>query len=112
MPVHTVGPSAGRGGPLDLAAAIAVGLRSLGDLRDPPAEVRDGRLEELLRASVEHYRSPTRTSTDGDTPAVDAAISAARTACAYLATRSLEDAYFALRTAHDLLPRGPAPAAP
>jgi hypothetical protein len=100
--------------PLDLAAAIAVGLRALRDLRDLPAGVEDGRLVEMLRASLAAYRPPlrSRSGTDGDTPAAEAVAAAIRTACAHLATRSFEDAYLALRTAHDFLPRRPAPSRP
>ncbi|MHC1562218.1 hypothetical protein ACR9E3_24915 [Actinomycetospora sp. C-140] len=87
-------------GPPELGAAIRVALDHLADLADPPEAVRDGRLDRLLRASVEaHLAAPGRILED--------VVAAVRTACAHLAATELEDAYLALRAALDRLPRRP-----
>lgn len=94
--------------PLELAAAIHVALHALRDLRTLPPAVRGGHLEATLRTSLTHHQEATDPphSTDHDTTSA-AAVAATRTACAFLATHSYEDAYLALRTAHDLLPTRP-----
>lgn len=95
--------------PLELPTAVVAGLQALGNLRDLPSGVRDGRLERMLRATLAHHRAPS--SPDGTTaaPPTEASMAAVRTACAHLATREYEDAYLALCTAYDHLPRHPAP---
>jgi hypothetical protein len=96
-------------GPLELSTAVVAGLQALRNLRDLPLGVRDGRLERMLRATLAHHRPPA-----GDDPGpgavsgAEAATAAVRTACAHLATREYEDAYLALCTAYDGLPRRPA----
>jgi hypothetical protein len=92
----------GVGGPAPLGVAIAVALRVLGDLAHVEAGVADGRLEALLRASLTQHCSTARRAPDGDTPDPATAVLAA---CAYLAAGGCEDAYLALRTARDYLPR-------
>jgi hypothetical protein len=89
--------------PLELPTAVVVGLQALGDLRDLPTGVRDGRLERMLRATLDHHRPPRASS------ATEASAAAVRTACAHLAAGEHEDAYLALCTAYDYLPRRPAP---
>jgi hypothetical protein len=89
--------------PLELPTAVVAGLQALGDLRDLPMGVRDGRLERMLRATLDQHRPP-RAS-----PATEASAAAVRTACAHLAAGEHEDAYLALCTAYDYLPRRPAP---
>lgn len=97
-------PSPGDG--LDLAGAVTLALRVLSDLRRPPEAVRDGRLEHLLRASlVVPATSTAPHDGDGDDAATAAGRVAAMTACAHLAAAAYEDAYLALRTAHDVLDR-------
>lgn len=82
-------------GPPDLGAAVRMALRHLVDLTVPTEAVRDGRVDRMLRDALESPASARF---------VDA-VGAARTACAYLAAGELEDAYLALRTALDRLPR-------
>jgi hypothetical protein len=89
--------------PLELPTAVVAGLQALGDLRDLPMGVRDGRLERMLRATLDHHRPPRASS------ATEASAAAVRTACAHLAAGEHEDAYLALCTAYDYLPRRPAP---
>ena len=89
--------------PLELPIAVVTGIQALGDLRDLPMGVRDGRLERMLRTSLEHHRPPRASS------ATEASAAAVRTACAHLAAGEHEDAYLALCTAYDFLPRRPAP---
>jgi hypothetical protein len=89
--------------PLDLPTAVVTGIQALGDLRDLPMGVRDGRLERMLRATLDHHRPPRASS------ATEASAAAVRTACAHLAAGEHEDAYLALCTAYDFLPRRPAP---
>lgn len=97
----------GAAGPPPLALAIVVGLRALGDLAHLPAGVADGRLEALLRASLAQHLSAAGPGSSGNDPDPASAVQAA---CAYLAAGGREDAYLALRTARDLLPRGSATA--
>jgi hypothetical protein len=89
---------AGAGRPNDgrdrLLTAIRTGLEHLTDLRRPPPAVTDGWVEAMLRAS--------RDGPDLPGPSM----AAVRTACAHLAAAEYEDAYLALRTAKDHLPRG------
>jgi hypothetical protein len=80
--------------PPGLATAIRSGLEHLTDLRRPPATITDGRVEAMLRASLDGPDLP------------DPSMAAVRTACAHLAAAEYEDAYLALRTAKDHLPRG------
>jgi hypothetical protein len=102
------GSAASTDGPPELGAAIRAALGYLADLTDPPEAVRDGRLDRMLRASVQaHLASPHRTNGVG--AALDEAAAAVRTACAHLAATELEDAYLALRAAVDRLPRRPSP---
>jgi hypothetical protein len=89
--------------PLELPTAVVTGIQALGDLRDLPMGVRDGRLERMLRATLDHHRPPRASS------ATEASAAAVRTACAHLAAGEHEDAYLALCTAYDFLPRRPAP---
>ncbi|MCD2191787.1 hypothetical protein LQ327_00075 [Actinomycetospora endophytica] len=107
---HPVAPSQpdADGAPLELAAAIYVGLHALRDLRSLPPAVRGGHLEATLRASsAQHRTTPGGQLGADDDPvtALAAAAAATRTAAAFLASGGYEDAYLALRTAHDLLPR-------
>ncbi len=82
-----------RTGLSELAAAIRTALAHLTDLHRPSTAVTDGGVEAMLRATL-----------DGpDLPGPSAA--AVRTACAHLAAEEYEDAYLALRTATDHLPR-------
>ncbi len=90
--------------PLELPTAVVAGLKALGDLRDLPTGVRDGRLERMLRATLDHHHRSPRAS-----PGTEASAAAVRTACAHLAAGEHEDAYLALCTAYDFLPRRPAP---
>lgn len=92
-------PVPGDAEPLDLATAIVAGLQALGDPHDLPTGVRDGRLEQMLLASLDHHRPPRASS------ATEASTAAVRTACAHLAAGEHEDAYLALCTAYDYLPR-------
>lgn len=95
-------------GPLELSTAVVAGLQALRNLRDLPSGVRDGRLEGMLRATLAHHRPPS--TDDGarpDTVAADTTMAAVRTACAHLAAQEYEDAYLALCTAYDGLPRRP-----
>lgn len=107
--------------PPELGAAIRAALGYLVDLTDPPEAVRDGRLDEMLRASLQaHLGAPSAGSdgarrrrdghTDGHQAALDEVAAAVRTACAHLAATELEDAYLALRAALDRLPRAISPA--
>jgi hypothetical protein len=102
-PPRPVRPAPTDAEPLELPTAVVAGLQALGDLRDLPTGVRDGRLERMLRATLDHHRPPRASS------ATEASAAAVRTACAYLATGEHEDAYLALCTAYDFLPRRPAP---
>src|SRR4051794_17492221 len=87
-------PGALPASPPGLATAIRTGLEHLTDLRRPPATITDGRVEAMLRASLDGPDLP------------DPSMAAVRTACAHLAAAEYEDAYLALRTAKDHLPRG------
>jgi hypothetical protein len=101
-------PAGSSDAPPELGAAIRAALGHLADLTDPPEAVRDGRLDRMLRASVQaHLADPHRNNGAG--PALDEAAAAVRTACAHLAAGELEDAYLALRAAFDRLPRRSAP---
>jgi hypothetical protein len=94
------GPARGDGPP-DLGSAVRVALGHLVDLTHPSEAVRDGRVDRMLRDALESPASARFAE----------AVGAVRTACAYLAAGELEDAYLALRTALDRLPRratGPA----
>jgi hypothetical protein len=95
--------------PLELSTAVVVGLQALGNLRDLPSGVRDGRLERMLRATLAHHRPPAPPEGNPGVAPTEASMAAVRTACAHLATREYEDAYLALCTAYDHLPRNPAP---
>jgi hypothetical protein len=100
--------------PPELGAAIRAALGYLADLTDPPEAVRDGRLDRMLRASVQAHLAGSTSAprrTDGAGAALDEAAAAVRTACAHLAATELEDAYLALRAAYDRLPRRPGPSA-
>ncbi|PVY95886.1 hypothetical protein [Actinomycetospora cinnamomea] len=88
-------------GPPELGAAIRAALGHLADLTDPPPAVRDGRLDRMLRAALH--------AQDGHRAPMEEVAAAVRTACAHLAATELEDAYLALRTAIDRLPRRPRP---
>jgi hypothetical protein len=98
----TARPAAADAEPLELPTAVVTGIQALGDLRDLPMGVRDGRLERMLRATLDHHRPPRASS------ATEASAAAVRTACAHLAAGEHEDAYLALCTAYDFLPRRPA----
>jgi hypothetical protein len=98
------GPAGSAEAPPELGAAIRAALGYLADLTEPAEAVRDGRLDRMLRASVQaHLAGPRRA--DGVGAALDEAAAAVRTACAHLAATELEDAYLALRAAVDRLPR-------
>ena len=91
-------PGGGRArddGSPDLGSVVRVALGHLADLTAPTEAVLDGRVDRMLRDAVE---SPTGARSAD-------AVGAVRTACAYLAAGELEDAYLALRTALDRLPR-------
>lgn len=104
-PVAHLAPGApGVEAPPDLASAVRAAIGYLGDLNDPPEAVRDGRLDRMLRASVESYLGGAARG-EGRRTALDEAAAAVRTACAHLAATELEDAYLALRAAFDRLPR-------
>ncbi|NMO89978.1 hypothetical protein [Actinomycetospora sp. TBRC 11914] len=94
--------------PLELPTAVVAGLQALGNLRDLPTGVLDGRLERMLRATLAHHRPPASPNGSAASP-TEATSAAVLTACAHLATREYEDAYLALCTAYDHLPRHPAP---
>lgn len=96
-------PSAPADGPPELGAAIRAALGYLVDLTDPPAAVRDGRVDRMLRAAL-HVQDGAL-AIPGRRSAMDEVAAAVRTACAHLAATELEDAYLALRTAIDRLPR-------
>ena len=83
-------------GPLGLGASIRTALEHLADLRTPPTTVTDGGVEAMLRTCLEHPNQPDR---------IGPATAAIRTACAHLSAHEYEDAYLALRTAVDHLPR-------
>jgi hypothetical protein len=109
-PVTTVTrPEAWRssGRPPELGPAIRAALEHLADLTVPPPAVLDGRLDQMLRAALAAHagRAARSAATDGHRLALDDVAVAVRTACAHLAARELEDAYLALRTAADRLPR-------
>jgi len=90
-------------GPPELGAAVRAALGYLADLTAPPAAVRDGRVDRMLRAALHSHDG----SGAGRAP-MDEVAAAVRTACAHLAATELEDAYLALRAAVDRLPRQPA----
>ena len=92
--------------PPELGAAVRAALGYLADLTDPPAAVRDGRLDRMLRAALHSHDG----GASGRRRPMDEVAAAVRTACAHLAATELEDAYLALRTAIDRLPRRPAAA--
>jgi hypothetical protein len=105
--IGTTGTETTDGGVADLdmaalAAAILTGLRMLGDLRALHPQVTSGDLERGLRDAVSRL---IRTAAGPGAQAGHPAVAAVRAACAYLATRSHEDAYLALLTAHGLMPR-------
>lgn len=93
----------------DLGAAVRAALGHLADLTDPPPAVLDGRLDRMLRASLQAQADGAAAArhgrADGHRAAMDEVAAAVRTACAHLAATELEDAYLALRAAVDRLPR-------
>jgi hypothetical protein len=93
----------GGGGPPPLGAAVLIALRALSDVASVAAAVADGRLEALLRASLAQHCATDGSGRAGGTPDPATAV---LTACAHLAAGGREDAYLALRTARDFLPRG------
>jgi hypothetical protein len=92
------------GDPAELGAAARAALDYLVDLTRPPAAVRDGRVDHMLRAALTVHDSTV--AIPGQRRSMDEAAAAVRTACAHLAAAELEDAYLALRAAVDRLPRG------
>ena len=89
--------------PPELGPAAQAALGYLGDLNDPPAAVRDGRVDDMLRGAL--YAHDRLVSIPGQRRSMDEVAAAVRTACAHLAATELEDAYLALRAAVDHLPR-------
>jgi len=89
--------------PAELGSAARAALRYLVDLTDPPAAVRDGRVDHMLRAALAVHDRPA--AGRGRRRSLDDVAAAVRTACAHLSAAELEDAYLALRTAVDRLPR-------
>ncbi|MCD2197943.1 hypothetical protein LQ327_31690 [Actinomycetospora endophytica] len=85
-------PRPGRSGDPLLGAVTAV-IRELGDARTTTSlDARQRRtIEAMLRDALPAHEPPT------------GAVSAVRVACTYLAAAVLEDAYFGLLTARDLL---------
>ncbi|GLZ46332.1 hypothetical protein Acsp06_25170 [Actinomycetospora sp. NBRC 106375] len=103
-PRPAAGSSRPSEGPPELGAAIRAALDHLADLANPPEAVRDGRLDRMLRASLDAQLAATAPTARRVMEDVAAAV---RTACAHLAATELEDAYLALRAAVDRLPRRP-----
>lgn len=101
------GAESASGQPPELGAAIRAALEHLADLTQPPPAVLDGRLDQMLRAAVVSHagRAARAPANDRGRHAMEEVAVAVRTACAHLAARELEDAYLALRTAADRMPR-------
>lgn len=96
-------PGGGNVRPPELGEAVRAALGALADLAAPSAAVRDGRVDRMLRASLQAHESAQ--NGDGRRAGLDEVAAAVRTACAHLAVTEFEDAYLALRAALDRLPR-------
>jgi hypothetical protein len=87
----------------ELGEAVRAALGALADLAVPSAALRDGRVDRMLRASLQAHEAAQ--NGDGRRAGLDEVAAAVRTACAHLAVTEFEDAYLALRAALDRLPR-------
>lgn len=80
-------------GPALLGPTVHAGLQALVDLHTVPTAVSDGRIELMLRAALDRPERSGRSA------------AAVLAAAAHLSAGEYEDAYLALRTAQDHLPR-------